>query len=118
MRIIPECGRIEVTKELAPFVFQCGFYAGAKDTIKHTSMSQEDMNVVFENLYNNWLKPISANLREALDINKAISFQTRPCEIIVFDIGPDELTYGNNEVIRDGDKYVLKVKEMEDNNEV
>jgi len=114
MRIIPECKRIEVTKELAPFVFQCGFYAGATDTIKHSDMPRKDMNAVFENLYNNWLKPISAELRETLGINKAISFQTRPCEIIVFDIDPDELTYGNNEVARDGDKYVLNVKEMED----
>ena len=114
MRIIPECGRVEVTKELTPFVFQCGFYAGAKDTIRHSGMPQKDMNDIFEKLYDNWLKPVSAELRKVVGVNKAISFQVIPCEIIVFDIDPDELTYDNNEVARDGDKYVLNVKESED----
>jgi hypothetical protein len=111
MRIIPECGRIEVTKELAPFVFQLGHYTGAMDIVKQMDIPPEEMNTIFENLYNNRLRRTSTELRKVMGTDKALGFCFNPCEFILFECDPDKFTYDNNEVTRDGDKYVLRVEE-------
>jgi hypothetical protein len=112
MRIIPECGRVAVTQETAPFVFQLGHYAGAMKVVEQLVIPTEKTDIMFKNLYDNQLRQTSAELRKVIGTDKALTFQYKPsCEFVLFDCDPNKLTYGNNEVVKNGDKYELKVEE-------
>lgn len=120
MKEIIECQRLDITKELLPFVYKYGVYKGMKKTVECFCIPNAHQKELLRNIYEKTLKPLSDAVREATGINKAVSIaggvDGEPI-FVFWDYDANKLTFSNQAIELIGDKYVLFVDEESEKEE-